>query len=82
MASVDSDGTLKVWDLRKAHEMISINTGPQPANKCAYDRSGTLVAVASDDGTVKWYDARVSLYTWTHPGRPHQHLIGSACFWQ
>jgi WD40 repeat protein len=33
-----------------------MDAGPHPANKVDFDRSGTRLAVASDDATVKLFD--------------------------
>ena len=52
IVSVDSDGAVKLWDVRMVAEILSMNAGPYPANKCAIDRSGSVLAVASDAGSV------------------------------
>ena len=62
VASVDSDGVLKLWDVRMVVEMNSISAGAYPANKCAFERSGEVVAVASDDGTIKWCASHAPLF--------------------
>jgi len=38
-------------------ELGSIDLGMHSANEVAFDRSGTVLAVASDDGTIKCCDA-------------------------
>lgn len=53
IASCDTCGVLKLWDLRQAVPMLSVDTGPRSANQVAFDHSGCAVAVASSDGTVK-----------------------------
>ena len=53
LASCDADGDVKLWDVRMAAELLTVRLGPHPANKVAMDRSGRVLAVASDDGKVK-----------------------------
>ncbi|XP_070588310.1 sperm-associated antigen 16 protein isoform X16 [Erythrolamprus reginae] len=53
IVSCDSYGVLKLWDVRKGIPMVSIDAGPHPGNQVAFDPSGHIVAVASNDGTVK-----------------------------
>jgi sperm-associated antigen 16 protein len=52
-ASCDAEGVVKTWDLRMLAEIQSFNTGPHSANKLAYDPCGNVLAVASNDGSVK-----------------------------
>ena len=40
LASCDSMGVVKLWDVRKNAPMVSIKVGPHPANKVAFDPSG------------------------------------------
>mgnify|MGYP002775737816 FL=1 len=54
MASVDSRGIVKLWDTRKVTEFLTIDTGPNAANKCAFDKSGNVIAIASSDNVIKW----------------------------
>lgn len=53
MATCDAEGTVKLWDLRKTSELASVNFGPHSANSVAFDPSGTVLAVASNDGSTK-----------------------------
>ena len=55
VASTDADGVVKLWDVRMVAERASAEAGSHPANKCCFDRSGEVLAVASDDATVKVY---------------------------
>ena len=48
LASVDSDGNLKVWDVKMVKERLNEDTGPYAANSCVFDKSGTIIAIASD----------------------------------
>jgi WD40 repeat protein len=36
-------------------EKSQFDCGPYAANSCAFDKSGNIIAIASDDGTVKLY---------------------------
>eukprot|EP00842_Homolaphlyctis_polyrhiza_P000086 jgi/Hompol1/1078/HPOL_001374-RA len=53
-ASCDGDGIVKFWDLRNVQELSSHNLGPYPANKLAFDPSAGTLAVASNDGSVRF----------------------------
>ncbi len=54
IASTDADGVVKLWDIRKVVEYATINVGPHSANRCSFDRSGLVMAIASNDSRVKW----------------------------
>lgn len=41
VASCDSYGIVKIWDIRLIAPIANINVGPHPANKIAFDSSGT-----------------------------------------
>ncbi len=56
LASCDSYGIVKLWDIRTASTMTTLDFGPHPANRVAFDPSTTVLAVASNDGMVKMYD--------------------------
>uniref|UniRef100_U3KEQ3 Sperm associated antigen 16 n=1 Tax=Ficedula albicollis TaxID=59894 RepID=U3KEQ3_FICAL len=53
IASCDSSGVMKLWDMRKLLPILSIDAGPHPANQVSFHRSGGLVALASSEGSVK-----------------------------
>ena len=53
LASCDADGNVIIWDTRMIEQKAAYPCGPHPANSVAYDKSGTLLAVASDDATIK-----------------------------
>jgi len=55
LASCDSDGMVKVWDIRMIKEKGQMDSGPYAANSCAFDKSGQVLAVACDDGILKLY---------------------------
>nr|XP_032655926.1 sperm-associated antigen 16 protein isoform X2 [Chelonoidis abingdonii] len=53
IVSCDSYGVMKFWDVRRVTPMVSIDAGPHPGNQVVFDPSGHVVALASNDGTVK-----------------------------
>eukprot|EP01006_Ploeotia_vitrea_P056064 TRINITY_DN68062_c5_g4_i1.p1 TRINITY_DN68062_c5_g4~~TRINITY_DN68062_c5_g4_i1.p1 ORF type:complete len:602 (-),score=53.96 TRINITY_DN68062_c5_g4_i1:1525-3279(-) len=54
LASCDSEGQVLAFDLRNPDQPIArFDCGPHPANQVKFDRSGTFIAVASDDGLIK-----------------------------
>ena len=59
MASCDADGIVMLWDVRMVAEIMTIDCGPHAANSVALDRSGTVLAVASDSGNVVCYSTEV-----------------------
>ena len=52
VASCDADGVVKLWDVRMVAEIMTIDCGPHAANQVTMDRSGSVLAVASDSGNV------------------------------
>ena len=59
VASCDADGIVKLWDVRMVAEIMTIDCGPHAANSVALDRSGTVLAVASDSGNMVCYSTEV-----------------------
>uniref|UniRef100_A0A672F5S3 Uncharacterized protein n=1 Tax=Salarias fasciatus TaxID=181472 RepID=A0A672F5S3_SALFA len=54
VASCDSGGVVKLWDLRNPRQpLASVDGGPASANQAAFSRSGEALAVASGDGLVR-----------------------------
>eukprot|EP00672_Neobodo_designis_P025106 CAMPEP_0174851516 /NCGR_PEP_ID=MMETSP1114-20130205/23229_1 /TAXON_ID=312471 /ORGANISM="Neobodo designis, Strain CCAP 1951/1" /LENGTH=579 /DNA_ID=CAMNT_0016086057 /DNA_START=65 /DNA_END=1804 /DNA_ORIENTATION=+ len=53
LASCDADGNVILWDVRMIEQRQAFACGPHPANSVAFDKSGSLLAVASDDSTIK-----------------------------
>lgn len=45
---------VKLWDLRNTLEAAHIDTGRHAANKIAFDPSGNILSVASNNGSVKF----------------------------
>ena len=54
--SCDSDGITKVWDIRMVKEVHSFDSGLNSANSAIFDKSSTMVFVASDDSTIKVFN--------------------------
>ncbi|KAG6551473.1 hypothetical protein Mapa_006896 [Marchantia paleacea] len=61
VASVDADGVLKIWDVRQVMERHMLNVGPHSANKVCFDASGTMIAIASNDGHTKCFQLGMEL---------------------
>eukprot|EP00825_Cyclidium_porcatum_P022179 TRINITY_DN24494_c0_g1_i2.p1 TRINITY_DN24494_c0_g1~~TRINITY_DN24494_c0_g1_i2.p1 ORF type:complete len:129 (-),score=13.20 TRINITY_DN24494_c0_g1_i2:157-543(-) len=55
LASCDSDGIVKVWDVRMVKGKSQFDAGPYSANSIAVDKSGAIIAVASDEGVIKLF---------------------------
>ncbi|KAG2386537.1 hypothetical protein C9374_002281 [Naegleria lovaniensis] len=57
MASTDCDGLVLVWDLRtqKIRNQFNISDVPTSANKCAFDPSGKVLAVACADTSIRLF---------------------------
>ena len=56
VASCDCDGVVKVWDLRMVQERYpQLDTGRFPATSSAFDKSGTVLLVGSEDGSIYAY---------------------------
>ena len=56
MASCDSYGVIKLWDVRTVGCLASVDLGPHPTNRVSFDPSFTVLAVASNDGSVRMYE--------------------------
>ncbi len=54
ISSCDSDGIVKVWDIRMVQEVINIDTGDAIAHCCEFDKTGKQVAVGCSDGEIKF----------------------------
>ena len=53
LASCDADGTTLIWDTRMVDQQASYSFNQCPANSVAFDRSGSLMAIASDDKMIR-----------------------------
>jgi len=58
IGSCDADGVVKLWDVRMVAELgtIAAQAGPYPINCVDFDRSGTRLAAACDDGIIRIFD--------------------------
>ena len=59
-------------------ERLNIDAGPHAANKVALDRSGTILAVASEDHSVKLFDTNDGSFLSTLDG--HEEAVQGVCF--
>jgi sperm-associated antigen 16 protein len=77
IASCDAEGNVIVWDVRMIEQRHAFACGPHPANSVSFDKSGTLLAVASDDTTIKvisLLDEKISVL------RGHEDAVQCAVF--
>ncbi len=56
IASCDSTGTIKIWDIRKLTAIISHDFGPYAINDVTFNASSSLLAAASEDKSVKVFN--------------------------
>lgn len=54
IASCDSDGIVKVWDIRMVEEVCSLDTGDAIAHCVDFDKTGKQLVVGCSDGDVKF----------------------------
>ena len=52
LASCDSTGVVKTWDVKGGREANSFSTDNKPANCISIDRSGNMLAVGTDDAAI------------------------------
>lgn len=55
---------VKLWDNRTCAAISSVEIGPHPTNRVAFDSSGTVLSIASNDGTVKILDLGSGQVSW------------------
>lgn len=77
IASCDSYGVVKLWDLRNMSAMVTMDMGPQPSHQVAFSPNGRVLAVASNDRTVKLVEV-ASLHTSSLLG--HNKTVQSVIF--
>lgn len=53
ISSCDSDGIVKVWDIRTVTEVCTIDTGDAIAHCNVFDRQGKFIAVGCSDAEIK-----------------------------
>jgi len=52
IASCDSDGVVKLWDVKMVRERTQFDSGQLPANVSIFDKSGSILVVGSEDGSA------------------------------
>jgi WD40 repeat protein/transcriptional regulator with XRE-family HTH domain len=57
LAVANMDGISKVWELASQTEVLSFESGTQPAKAIAYSPDGRLLATGGDEGIVKIWNA-------------------------
>lgn len=57
LASCDSNGIVKVWDLKTGSEQLSFDCDRSSANCLGIDRSGTIIGVGCDDGLIRLFNS-------------------------
>merc|ERR1712072_898645 len=78
IASCDSDGIVKLWDVRVVSEYLQIDTGQHPANSASMDRSGKVQAIASGDASVKLFDTEQKVFIMNMEG--HEDSVQDVAF--
>ncbi|HWO21593.1 MAG TPA: WD40 repeat domain-containing protein [Kofleriaceae bacterium] len=68
MVSGSQDGTLKVWDLDRERELVTLEGHHGPVNACAVTPDGRRVVSASADRTLKVWDLATYACLFTHRG--------------
>ena len=53
IASGDSDGILKLWDIRMVQEMMQLDTGDAIVHSVCFDKNSKLVACGCSDNQIK-----------------------------
>ena len=53
IASCDSDGIVKVWDIRTVQELMTVDTGDAIALSVAFDKNAKYLAVGSSDADIR-----------------------------
>jgi len=53
IASCDSDGIVKVWDIRMVQEICQVDTGNSIALSVAFDKNAKTVWVGGSDAEIK-----------------------------
>lgn len=56
ISTCDSDGIIKVWDIRMVQEVFTLDTGDVIAHCCQFDKTGKKVLVGTSDGEIKVVD--------------------------
>jgi hypothetical protein len=83
VASCDADGVVKVWDLRMVQEKYpQLDTGRYPATCSSFDKSGTVLLVGSEDGSIYAYnlDTQETIQTFKGHEQGVQDLVFDPAF--
>lgn len=78
IASCDSDGMARVWDVRMVKEIVSFDTGLASANNALFDKSCTYLFVASEDTSVKCFNLQTKEKESELKG--HEDAVLDLCF--
>ena len=54
VSTCDSDGIVKLWDIRMVQELFSVDTGNAIAHCMAFDKSMKCLAVGCSDSDIKF----------------------------
>lgn len=58
IASCDSDGILKAWDIRMVQELMQVDCGDSIALSVAFDRNAKYIAVGCSDAEIRIVNAQ------------------------
>jgi WD40 repeat protein/tetratricopeptide (TPR) repeat protein len=78
LASSSEDQTVKVWDLQRGQEALSLKGHTSPVSSVHFSPDGSRLASASRDGTVKVWDAQTGQEQLTLKG--HRGEVTAVCF--
>ena len=53
MSSCDSDGIVKVWDIRMVQELLTVDCGDTISHCLTFDKNTKSLAVGCSDGEIK-----------------------------
>jgi len=53
VSTCDSDGIVKLWDIRMVQELLTVDTGDVIAHSLAFDKSTKQLAVGCSDAEIK-----------------------------
>ena len=53
MSTCDSDGIVKLWDIRMVQELMSVDTGDAIAHCLGFDKCTKTIAVGCSDALIK-----------------------------
>lgn len=56
IASTDTTGIVKIWDVRMVAERLTLDAGPFPVNRGVFDNSGQYFIVGTDEALIKVFD--------------------------